>query len=88
MLPPDDAHDRRAEDDRFENDRFEGDGFEDGPPIVGAVGGRGHNGQPIRDFNRGEPIPDLSRIPQEQWRAELAPVSRHARLLQHERRGP
>src|SRR5436309_3148213 len=76
MLPPDDAHDRRADEDRFEDDRLE-----DGLPIVGAVGGLVHNGQPIRDFNRGEPIPDLTRIPQEQWRAALAPVSRHTRLL-------
>jgi hypothetical protein len=68
--------------DGFEDeDRLGEDGFADDLPIVGALGGQTHNGQPIRGFNRGEPIPDLTRIPQEQWRAALSPVSRHTRLL-------
>jgi hypothetical protein len=29
---------------------------------------------PIRGWHRGEPIPDLDRIPQERWRAVLAPL--------------
>jgi hypothetical protein len=41
---------------------------------------RTHDGLPIRDDNAGEPIRDRSLIPQAQWRAALAPVSRKTRL--------
>jgi hypothetical protein len=90
MLPPDDAHDDRAgdraedshEDDRYDDDLDDDeDLYDDDVGLGGAPAGRTHAGQPIRDFNAGEPIPDLSRIPQAQWRAALAPVSRKTRLL-------
>jgi hypothetical protein len=40
-----------------------------------------HDGMPIRGWHYGEPIPDLDRIPQEQWREVLAPLRRATRQV-------
>jgi hypothetical protein len=40
-----------------------------------------HDGLPITGYNRGEPIPDLGRIPQERWREVLRPLGRYTRQL-------
>lgn len=40
-----------------------------------------HDGIPIRGYNRGEPIPDLARLPREQWREVMRPLSPFTRQL-------
>jgi hypothetical protein len=40
-----------------------------------------HDGMPIRGWHRGEPIPDLDRIPQARWRAVLAPLRHGTRQV-------
>lgn len=40
-----------------------------------------HGDIPIRGYNRGEPIPDLSVLPQERWREVLTPLSPYTRQL-------
>ncbi len=40
---------------------------------------RTHDGMPIHGWDRGEPIPDLDRIPRERWREVLAPLRRSTR---------
>jgi hypothetical protein len=47
----------------------------------GAITGETHDGMPIRGYNGGEPIPDLSRIPQEGWKQSLRPLSPFSRRL-------
>ena len=70
-----------------------GDGPTHGPTGHGATGGldddpllgpeplpqRMHGDIPIRGYNRGEPIPDLSVLPQERWREVLTPLSPYTR---------
>jgi hypothetical protein len=40
-----------------------------------------HDDIPIRGYNRGEPIPDLGRLPQDRWREALIPLSPRTRHL-------
>ena len=40
-----------------------------------------HDDMPIRGYNRGEPIPDLGRLPRERWREALRPLSGFTRRL-------
>jgi hypothetical protein len=43
--------------------------------------GKSHDGMPITGYNRGEPLPDLSRIPQDGWPDALRPLSPLSRRL-------
>lgn len=40
-----------------------------------------HDGIPITGYNRGEPIPDLGRLPQERWREVMRPLGAYTRQL-------
>jgi hypothetical protein len=44
------------------------------PPLM-------HGDMPIRGYSRGEPIPDLARLPRERWRAALRPLGGLTRQL-------
>lgn len=62
--------------------------FDDDPPDAvdddDALFGpapRMHGDIPIRAYNRGEPIPDLSRLARERWREVLTPLSPYTRQL-------
>lgn len=54
----------------------------DDDPLLGPEPQRPVHGDfPIRGYNRGEPIPDLSVLPQERWREVLTPLSPYTRQL-------
>jgi hypothetical protein len=66
-------------------DRFEDDGEERDDdelvPVADPAAVAMHDGMPIRGYNRGEPIPDLCRLPRERWREALRPLSPFTRGL-------
>ena len=59
--------------DHDDDDEDEDDGLRAATPEPPLT----HDGMPIHGWLRGEPIPNLDRIPQERWREVLAPL-RHA----------
>ena len=44
-------------------------------PAAGPAAPRMHGDIPITGYNRGEPLPDLSRLPQDRWTEVLRPLS-------------
>ena len=59
------------------------DAVDDDDALLGpeSLPQRMHGNIPIRGYNRGEPIPDLSKVPQERWREVLTPLSAYTRGL-------
>jgi hypothetical protein len=76
----DDELDRRQNDDADEDADEDDDLNEESWPVY-AEPPQTHDGMPIRGWHRGEPIPDLDRIPQARWREVLAPLRRGTRQV-------
>lgn len=62
---------------------FDDEGFDDHDLLSAAdrESPRMHEDIPITGYNRGEPIPDLRRLPQARWREALRPLSGFTRQL-------
>lgn len=70
-------------DDRNPLDDHPSDAVDDDDALLGPEPQprRMHGDIPIRGYNRGEPVPDLSRLAQERWREVLTPLSPYTRQL-------
>jgi len=70
-------------DDRSPFDDHPSDAVDDDDALLGPEPPpqRMHGDIPIRGYNRGEPIPDLSVLAQERWREALTPLSPYTRQL-------
>ena len=61
--------------DNDDDDDYAWLGDEDVLPAGTSEAPRMHDDIPITGYNRGEPVPDLRRLPQERWREVLKPLS-------------